>query len=133
VPWELVGIVLWAGLAVGLALGVLAVTAHADGTVLGSGLVSVALITGFSWLAVLSIGPFTIAAAVLVASGVLTRRYRPALRAAGMAAGFAAYVLITWTPWPARSLALIILPAASVLGVLIGGLAGGSGTSVSRS
>ena len=111
--------VLWTGLGIAIILGAAAVRVSADKASLALALASVALITVFSWLAALSIGPFVIAIAFLVATLTATRHLDAGLRVAALVLAVALYWLITWVVAPLSHLSLLILPIMS-LGIVIG-------------
>jgi hypothetical protein len=63
----------------------------------------------FSWMGALSIGPFTIALAVVLTALVATRGL------AWLAAGLATYYVDVWAIPPAQPASLVVIPAVCLL------------------
>jgi hypothetical protein len=68
-------------------------------------------LVGFSWLAGLSIGPFTIALPVLLSATIASRGAPLRIRFLLIAAAAAIYWLVTWQLQPAGSWWPLVLPA----------------------
>lgn len=107
--WALIATVLWLCLAAGLGLGIWGLTSKQPAVALTAGAVGTALIMLFSWMGALSIGPFTIALAVVLTALVATRGL------AWLAAGLATYYVDVWAIPPAQPASLVVIPAVCLL------------------
>ena len=70
---ELVATILWIAFAGAIVLGLVSIRVTDRNISLVAGIVSTAVLAGFSWLAGLSIGPFTIALPVLLTATIISR------------------------------------------------------------
>lgn len=113
--WALIATVLWLCLAAGLGLGIWGLTSKQPAVALTAGAVGTALIMLFSWMGALSIGPFTIALAVVLTALVATRGLAWWARIAALAAGLAIYYVDVWAIPPAQPASLVVIPAVCLL------------------
>jgi hypothetical protein len=113
--WAIVATVLWFGLAAGLGLGIWGLTSRQPAIALAAGAVGTAVIIVFSWLAALSIGPFTIALAVALTALVATRGLASWARIAALAVGLAIYYVVVWAVPPVQPASLIVIPGMCFL------------------
>lgn len=113
--WALVATVLWLCLAAGLGLGIWGLTSRQPAVALTAGAGGTALIIVFSWLGALSIGPFTIALAVVVTALVATRGLAWWVRIAALAVGPAIYYVAVWATTPIQPTSLVVIPAICFL------------------
>jgi hypothetical protein len=93
---DLVATILWIAFAVAIVLGLIAirVTDHTVSWV--GGTVATALLMGFSWLAGLSIGPFTVALPVLLTATIISRGAPFIVRIVVIGLAAAVYWVVTW-------------------------------------
>ncbi len=113
--WEVVATVLWFCFAAGLGLGTWGLIAKRPLVALTAGSIGTALIILFSWFGGLSIGPFTIALAVMLTSLVTTRGLAWWARAVALAVGFGFYYAVVWAIPSAQAAALVVIPAVCFL------------------
>jgi hypothetical protein len=113
--WALVATVLWLCLAAGLGLGIWGLTSRQPAVALTAGSVGTALVILFSWLGALSIGPFTIALAVVLTALVTTRGLAWWARLAALAVGLAIYYVVVWAIPPIQPVSLEVIPVVCFL------------------
>jgi hypothetical protein len=115
---DLVAATLWIAFACAIVLGLVAIRVT-DRTISWiAGILATALLVGFSWLAGLSIGPFTIALPVLLTATVASRGAPLAGRILLIAAAAGIYWLVTWQLQPAGGWWPLVLPALCALAYL---------------
>ena len=114
----MVAAILWLAFASALVLGLIAIRVT-DGKVSWiAGIVSTALLVGFSWLAGLSIGPFTIALPVLLTTIITSRGAPLVVRMFLVALAAFVYWFVTWPIQSLGSWWPFILPAICALAYL---------------
>jgi hypothetical protein len=113
--WAFVATVLWFCFAAGLGLGIWGLIAKRPEVALTAGSVGTALIVLFSWLGGLSIGPFTIALAVILTTLVTTRGLPWWARALALAVGFSIYYVVVWATPSVQPASLMVIPAVCFL------------------
>ena len=118
-PWDLIAVALWSALFLGLVLGAVAAKTASDDAALASGLASIALVTIFSWMGALSIGPLVIAAATVLTALTATRHRPLTIRATAAITGFVLYWVVTWGVKPLQSISLLLLPALCLVTLII--------------
>jgi len=115
---ELVATILWIAFAVAIVLGLVSIRVTDRNISLVAGIVSTAVLAGFSWLAGFSIGPFTIALPVLLTATIISRGAALLVRILVVVLAAGVYWLVTWrsqqfgTWWP------FILPGLCALAYL---------------
>jgi hypothetical protein len=115
---DLVATILWIAFACAIFLGLVAIRVG-DRTISWiAGIIATVLLVGFSWLAGLSIGPFTIALPVLLTATITSRGAPPAVRILLIAAAAGIYWLVTWQLQPVGSWWPLVLPALSAIAYL---------------
>jgi hypothetical protein len=113
--WALVATVLWLSLAAGLGLGIWGLTSSQPAVALTAGSIGTALIILFSWMGGLSIGPFTIALAVVVTALVATRGLAWWARIGALAVGLSFYYVDVWAIPLVQPASLVVIPAVCLL------------------
>ena len=114
----MVAAILWLAFAAALVLGLIAIRVTDRKVSWIAGIVSTALLVGFSWLAGLSIGPFTIALPMLLTAIITSRGAPLVVRTFLVALAAFVYWFVTWPfqslgrSWP------IILPGICALAYL---------------
>ena len=115
---ELVATILWTAFAGAIVLGVVSIRVTDRNVSLLAGIVATVVLTGFSWLAGFTIGPFTIALPVLLTATIISRRAALVVRILLVVLAAGVYWVVTWpsqqlgTWWP------IILPGLCGLAYL---------------
>jgi hypothetical protein len=112
---DLIAAILWIAFACAIVLGLIAIRVSDRTTSLIGGIIATALLVGFSWLAGLSIGPFTIALPVLLTATIASRRAPLAVRILLVAVAAGIYRLVTWQLQPIGSWWTLVLPALCAL------------------
>jgi hypothetical protein len=115
---ELVATILWSAFAGAIVLGLISIRVTDHNISLVAGIVSTAVLTGFSWLAGFTIGPFTIALPVLLTATIVSRGATLLVRIVLVVLAAGVYWVVTWqsqqfgTGWP------FILPGLCALAYL---------------
>jgi hypothetical protein len=113
---DLVATILWIAFGCAIALGLIAIRVT-DCTISWiAGIIATALLVGFSWLAGLSIGPFTIALPVLLTATITSRGAPLAIRIVLIGLAASIYWLVTWRLQPIGSWWPLVLPALCAAG-----------------
>jgi hypothetical protein len=108
---DLVAAILWIAFGCAIVLGLIAIRVS-DRTISWiAGITATVLLVGFSWLAGLSIGPFTIALPVLLTATIASRGAPLAVRSVLVAVAAGIYWLVTWQLQPIASWWPLVLPA----------------------
>ena len=116
----LVATLLWVAFATSILLGIVAIRVTDRTISWTAGIVATALLVGFSWLAGLSIGPFTIALPMLLTATVASRGAPLAIRILLIALAAAIYWLVTWQLQPIGSWWPLVVPAVCAAGYAAG-------------
>lgn len=123
-PWPLIAAALWAVLALGVSLCVIAVLESSPYRGFRLGIAGLALLTPVSWIGLFSVGPFVIGIPVLTTALVLTKSAKAITRSAAVALAALIYVLPTWIWEPAQRYSLLVLPAACLAAYALAALIG---------
>lgn len=115
---ELVATILWIAFAVAIVLGLVSIRVTDRNISLAAGIVSTALLTGFSWLAGFTIGPFTIALPVLLTATVISRGAAVLVRILLVVLAAGVYWVVTWQSQEFGSWWPFILPGLCTLAYL---------------
>lgn len=113
---DVVAAILWIAFGCAIVLGLIAIRIS-DRTISWiAGITATVLLVGFSSLAGLSIGPFTIALPVLLTATIASRGAPLAIRILLIVLAAAIYWLVTWQVQPIGSWWPLVLPALCALG-----------------
>ena len=114
----MVAAILWLAFASALVLGLIAIRVTDRKVSWIAGIVSTALLVGFSWLAGLSIGPFTIALPLLLTAIITSRGAPLVVRMFLVALAALGYWFVTWPFQSLGSWWPFILPGICALAYL---------------
>lgn len=99
-------------------LGLVAIRVTDRNISLVAGIVSTAVLTGFSWLAGFSIGPFTIALPMLLTATIISRGAALVIRILLVVLAAGVYWIVTWQSQPFGTWWPFILPGLCALAYL---------------
>jgi hypothetical protein len=120
--WALLAVFLWLAMATGLGLGIWSLVSKSPNVALTAGAMACAVIIAFSWVAALSIGPFTIALAVVLTALVTTRGLSWWARIVALVAGLTIYYLAVWAIPPIQPASALVLPTLCGLAFAVAAL-----------